>query len=153
MNEKLAKILTYVTGLIGLIGFFFFIRIVMAGDDPIKEDVALQNSILSPFITFSIAALVAAAGISVIYSLLNLFKDTVALKRTLMGIGVLAALLIVSYAISSGDAVTDQLGKVLEGGEAGSGSKWISALINFSFILGAIGLVFFLMDFVKGLVK
>lgn len=153
MNEKLSKLLTYITGLIGLIGFIFFIRIVMAGDDAITEDAALQNSILSPFITFSIIALIATAGIAVVYSLLNLFKDTAVLKRTLLGIGVLVVLLVVSYALASGDAVTDQLGKVLEGGEAGNGSKWISALINYSFILGAIGLVFFLMDFVKGLVK
>ena len=153
MNEKLAKILTYVTGLIGLIGFIFFIRIVMAGDEAITDDVDLQNSILSPFITFSIIALVASAGIAVIYSLLNLFKDPAVLKRTLLGVAVLAVLFVVSYALASGDAVTDQLGKILEGGEAGSGSKMISALINFSFILGAVGLVFFLYDFVKGLVK
>lgn len=153
MNEKLAKILTYVTGLIGLIGFIFFIRIVMAGDEAITDDVDLQNSILSPFITFSIIALVASAGIAVIYSLLNLFKDPAVLKRTLLGVAVLAVLFVVSYALASGDAVTDQLGKILEGGEAGSGSKMISALINFSFILGAVGLGFFLFDFVKGLVK
>ena len=153
MNEKLAKILTYVTGLIGLIGFIFFIRIVMAGDEAITDDVDLQNSILSPFITFSIIALVASAGIAVIYSLLNLFKDPAVLKRTLLGVAVLAVLFVVSYALASGDAVTDQLGKILEGGEAGSGSKMISALINFSFILGAVGLGFFLIDFVKGLVK
>lgn len=153
MNEKLAKLLTYITGLIGLIGFIFFIRIVMAGDEAITDDAALQNSILSPFITFSIIALIATGGIAVVYSLLNLFKDPAVLKRTLMGVAILAALLVVSYVLASGDAVTDQLGKVLEGGEEGSGSKWISALINFSFILGAIGLVFFLMDFVKGLVK
>ena len=153
MNEKLAKILTYVTGIIGLIGFIFFIRIVMAGDDAIVEDEALQNGILSPFITFSIITLAVTAGIAVIYSLLNLFKDPAVLKRTLLGVAVLAVLFVAGYAVASDGAVTDQLGKVLEGGEAGSGSKMISALINFSFILGAIGLGFFLFDFVKGLVK
>ena len=122
MNEKLAKILTYVTGIIGLIGFVFFIRIVMAGDDAIVEDEALQNGILSPFITFSIIALIATAGIAIIYSLLNLFKHPDVLKRTLLGVVALAVLFVVAYVIADNGAVTDQLGKVLEGGEAGSGS-------------------------------
>ena len=107
----------------------------------------------APFITFSIITLVATAGIAVIYSMLNLFKHPDVLKRTLMGVGVLAVLLVLSYVFASGDAVTDQMGKILPDGEAGSVSKWVSTLINYSFILGAIGLVFFLVDFVRGLVK
>ncbi|MBI9040099.1 hypothetical protein [Lutibacter sp.] len=153
MNTKISKILTYATGLIGLIGFFFFIRIVVEGDTNIENDVNLQNSILSPFITFSIITLSATALIAVGYSLINLFKHPDVLKRSLIGVGILLVLLIVSYSFASGDAVTDQLGKVLPDGEAGSVSKWVSTLINYSFILGAIGLVFFLLDFVKGLVK
>ena len=62
-------------------------------------------------------------------------------------------LLIVSYALASDGAVTDGIGKILPEGEAGSVSKWVSTLINYSFILGAIGLVFVAIDFVKGLVK
>jgi len=153
MNKKLSRILTLITGLIGLIGFFFFVRIVVEGDTNIENDASLQNSILSPFITFSIITLVATAGIAVIYSMLNLFKHPDVLKRTLMGVGVLAALLVLAYVFASGDAVTDQMGKILPDGEAGSVSKWVSTLINYSFILGAIGLVFFLVDFVRGLVK
>jgi hypothetical protein len=153
MNTKISKILTYATGLIGVIGFFFFIRIVVEGDTNIENDVNLQNSILSPFITFSLITLGATAAIAVIYSLINLFKHPEVLKRSLIGVGILLVLLVLSYSFASGEAVTDQLGKVLEDGEAGSVSRWVSTLINYSFILGAIGLVFFLYDFVKGLVK
>ncbi|SFS46808.1 hypothetical protein [Lutibacter maritimus] len=153
MNTKISKILTYATGLIGVIGFFFFIRIVVEGDTNIENDVNLQNSILSPFITFSLITLGATAAIAVIYSLINLFKHPEVLKRSLIGVGILLVLLVLSYSFASGEAVTDQLGKVLENGEAGSVSRWVSTLINYSFILGAIGLVFFLYDFVKGLVK
>mgnify|MGYP000385879661 CR=1 FL=1 len=153
MNEKLSKILTIVVGLIGFIGFYFFMRIVVEGDAAITEDAGLQNSILSPFITFSIIALVASTVIAVVFSMLNLFKHPDVLKRTLIGVGVLAVLLVLAYSFASGEAVTDQMGKVLEDGEAGSVSKWVSALINYSFILGTIGLGFFLFDFVKGLIK
>ena len=153
MDDKKSKILTYVTGLIGLIGFYFFIRIVMEGDDAIKEDGGLQASILSPFISFSIFLLIATAAISVIFSMMNMTKHPEVLKRTLMGVAVMAVLLGVAYVFASDEAVTDAMGKVLKDGEAGTVSKWVSTLINYSFILGAIGLGFFSFDFVKSLVK
>jgi hypothetical protein len=153
MNTKTSKILTFVTGFIGLVGFYFFVRIVMEGDDAIKEDGALQASILSPFISFSIFLLIATALISVIFSLLNLTKHPEVLKRTLLGVGVMAVLLVLAYVFASDEATTDAMGKVILDGEAGSVSKWVSTLINYSFILGTIGLGFFLFDFVKSLVK
>jgi hypothetical protein len=153
MDDKKSKILTYVTGLIGIIGFYFFVRIVMEGDDAIETSVDLQASILSPFISFSIFLLIATAALSVIFSLLNLTKHPDVLKTALIGIAAMGVLLAIAYFFASDGAVTDTMGKVIEGGEAGSVSNWVSALINYSFILGAIGLVFFLFDFVKSLVK
>ncbi|MHB1105882.1 MAG: hypothetical protein ACYCZ2_05920 [Lutibacter sp.] len=153
MNTKTSKILTFVTGFIGLVGFYFFVRIVMEGDDAIKEDGALQASILSPFISFSIFLLIATALISIIFSLLNLTKHPEVLKRTLLGVGAMALLLVLAYVFATDEATTDAMGKVILDGEAGSVSKWVSTLINYSFILGAIGLGFFLFDFVKSLVK
>ncbi len=153
MNTKTSKILTFVTGFIGLVGFYFFIRIVMEGDDAIKEDGALQASILSPFISFSIFLLIAAVLLSVFFSLLNLTKHPEVLKRTLLGVGAMGLLLVLAYVFASDEAVTDAMGKVLPDGEAGSVSQWVSTLINYSFILGAIGLGFFLFDFVRSLVK
>ncbi|HEY9169646.1 MAG TPA: hypothetical protein VIN72_09175 [Lutibacter sp.] len=153
MNTKTSKILTFVTGFIGLVGFYFFVRIVMEGDDAIKEDGALQASILSPFISFSIFLLIASAAIAVIFSMLNLTKHPEVLKRTLLGVGVMAILLVLAYVFATDEAVTDGMGKILPDGEAGSVSHWVSTLINYSFILGTIGLGFFLFDFVKSLVK
>lgn len=153
MDQKKSKILTFVTGFIGLIGFYFFVRIVMEGDTAIMEDGDLQNSVLSPFITYSIFLLIATSAIAVVFSLLNLTKHPEVLKRTLLGVGVMVLLLVLAYVFAGDEAVTDAMGKVLPDGEAGSVSKWVSALINYSFILGAIGLGFFLFDFVKSLVK
>jgi magnesium-transporting ATPase (P-type) len=153
MNKKLSKILTIITGIIGLIGFYYFIRIVMAGDDVIKTDVALQNSILSPFINYSVFLLVIVTAISVIFSVINLVKNPEILKRTLIGVTVLAVLLVVAYSVSSDAAVTDSMGKIMKNGEAGAVSKWVSTLITFSLYLGFIGLVMFLFDFAKSLVK
>lgn len=153
MSEKFSKILTIIAGVIGLIGFYFFVRIVMEGDDVIKTDAGLQNSILSPFINYSIILLVIVAAISVVFSLINLVKNPEILKRTLIGVAVLAVLLVIAYSVSSDAAVTDSVGKIMKDGEAGTVSKWVSTLINFSFYLGIIGLAMFLVDFMKSLVK
>lgn len=153
MNTKTSKILTFVTGFIALVGFYFFIRIVMEGDTAIMEDGDLQSSILSPFISFSIFLLIATAAIAVIFSLLNLTKHPEVLKRTLLGVGAMGLLLVLAYVFATDEATTDAMGKIILDGEAGSVSKWVSTLINYSFILGAIGLGFFLFDFVKSLVK
>ena len=153
MSKKISGILTAVTAIIGFIGFYFFIRIVMVGDDSLETDASLQASIVSPFISFANFILIATAAIAVVFSVLNLIKHPDVLKRSLMAVTILGVLLIISYALASDGAVTDGIGKVLPEGEAGSVSKWVSTLINYSFILGAIGLVFVAIDFVKGLVK
>jgi len=153
MNNKLSGILTIVAGLIGFIAFYFFIRIVMEGDDPIVESAALQGSIVSPFISFAMIITVVTTAIAVLFSIVGLIQNPEGLKRSLLGVVVMLAFLGVAYAMASDAAVTDGIGKILEDGEAGSVSKWVGTLINYSYILGAIGLLLVGVDFVKGLVK
>ena len=153
MNKKFSKILTLVAGLIGLIAFYFFIRIVMVGDDIIETDADVQASIVSPFINFAKFVLIATGVIAVVFSILNLVKHPQVLKRTLLGVAALVVILVIAYSVSSDEAVLDVSGRVLEDGEAGSVSKWVSTGINFSAILGVIGLGFFVVDFVRSLAK
>lgn len=152
MNDKISKILTLVAGLIGLIGFYFFIRIVMIGDDVLETDATLQNSVLSPFIYFAQILLIITIIISVVFSAINLVKHPQVLKRTLIGVGALLVILVLAYSFADDGAVMS-MGKVLPDGEAGSVSKWVSTGINYSTILGIIGFGAFLADFVKSLVK
>ena len=153
MDSKKSKILTIVTAIIGLIGVFFLLRVIMVGDDEIETSLSAQSSIVDPFITFSYVLLGITALITVVLSLVNLVKHPQALKKTLMGLVVLAVLLAISYFTASGEAVTDAVGKVLKDGAAGATSKWVSALINFTGILGVIGLLSIGAGFVKSLVK
>tara|TARA_R110001583_G_scaffold71272_1_gene201064 strand:- start:5114 stop:5575 length:462 start_codon:yes stop_codon:yes gene_type:complete len=153
MNQKLSKILTLVAGFIGLVAFYFFVRIVMIGDETIETDADVQASIVSPFITFAKLILIATTVIAVVFSIVNLVKHPQVLKRTLIGLGILGVFIVISYVLASDAAVTDPFGRVLKDGEAGSVSKWVSTGINFSAILGVIGLGFFVVDFVKGLAK
>lgn len=153
MSKKLSGILTIIAGIIGFIAFYFFIRIVMVGDDTLETDAAAQASIISPFIQFANFVLIATAIIAVVFSIVNLIKHPDVLKRSLLGVGILAVLLVISYSFASDAAVTDSVGKILKDGEAGSISKWVSTGINFSAILGVIGLGFFVVDFGRSLVK
>jgi len=155
MNKKLSKILTIVVGLIGLIGFVFFARIIIAGDETIKlmlADATISDSHVGPFISFAVILLVVTAVIAVVFSALNMIKHPDVLKRTLMGVGVLLVLLVVAYSLADDGAVMS-MGKILEDGEAGSVSKWVSTGINFSAILGVIGFGAFFFDFIKSVVK
>ena len=125
----------------------------MEGDDAVKESLELQNSLVSPFVSFAKVILIITTIIAVVFSLWNLIKHPKLLKKTLASVGILAVLLIFAYAISSDAAVTNMSGNIIKDGEAGSTSKWVSTGIWYSMVLGGIGLGFFLWDFVKSLVS
>jgi len=153
MNSKILKILPIVTGVISLIAVFFLVRIIMEGDDVVRESLELQNSIVSPYITFAKVILIITAVIAVGFSLLNLIKRPKLLKKALISVGALAALLVVAYVTADDGATLSASGNVLEDGAAGSTSKWVSTGITYSFILGTLALIGILWDFVKSLVS
>ncbi|SDX70944.1 hypothetical protein SAMN05444411_108100 [Lutibacter oricola] len=156
MSKKFSKILTLVAGLIGLIGFYFFIRIMMEGDEAIEAmlaDDTIKDSIVSPFITFAKFTLIATALLAVVFSIVNMIKNPQGLKTTLIGVAAFGVILAIAYMTASDAAVLDVSGRVLENGEAGSVSKWVSTGINFSALLGGVGLLFFLIDFGRSFVK
>jgi glucan phosphoethanolaminetransferase (alkaline phosphatase superfamily) len=152
MNSKVSKILSLVAGLIGLIAIYFLVRIIMEGDDAVKESLDLQNSLVSPFVTFAKVILIITTVLALVFSLWNLIRHPKLLKKTLISLAVLGLLLLVAYVMASDAAVTNVSGNVIKDGEAGPVSKWVSTGIWYSMILGGIGLIFFLWDFVKSLV-
>jgi glucan phosphoethanolaminetransferase (alkaline phosphatase superfamily) len=153
MNSKLSKILSIVSGVIGIIAVYFLIRIIMAGDDAVKESLELQNSLVSPFVTFAKVILIVTAVVAVLFSVWNLIKHPKLLKKTLLSIGVLAVLLAIAYMMADDGETLNTSGLVLKDGEAGSTSKWVSTGIWYSLILGGAGLVGVLWDFVKSIVS
>lgn len=153
MNDKLSKILSVVTGLIGLVAVFFLIRIIMEGDDVVKESVDIQNSLVSPYITFAVWVLAITAGLAIVFSIWNLIKHPQLLKRTLISLALFGVLLAVSYMLASDAAVTNVSGNVLEDGEAGPVSKWVSTGIWYTMILGSIAILGIVAGFVKSIVS
>ncbi len=153
MNSKISKILSIVTGLISLIAIFFLVRIIMEGDDVVKESLEVQNSLVSPYITFAKVVLIITTVVAVGFSLLNLIKHPKALKKALISVAALGVLLAIAYVMADDSATYNASGNILKDGAAGSTSKWVSTGITFSFILGTFALLGVLMDFVKSLVS
>lgn len=153
MNDKLSKILSIVTGIIGFIAIYFLIRIIMEGDDPVKESADLQNSLVDPYINFAKVIFYITTIVALVFSLLNLVKYPKLLKKTLVSLAALGVLLAISYAIADDGATLNPSGIILEYGEVGAISKWVSTGIWFSLILGGVGLLIIFSGFVKSLVS
>ncbi|PCH77647.1 MAG: hypothetical protein COB98_02715 [Flavobacteriaceae bacterium] len=153
MNKRTSGIITAIAGVIALIGFYFFVRILMEGDETIETDAAVQAAIVDPFISFSLWTLGLIALVTVVMSLVSLVLNPTALKKALIAIVAMGIIFFISYSMANGDAVLDTFGTELEGGAAGSISKLSGTGIWFSIILGAIGLLGFAVDTVKSLIK
>ena len=154
MKNNLSKILNIFIALVAAIGAILFIRIFLVDEELIKTDADIQQSVISPIITFSTALLYLAIGVTVFLSLFSLVKNPDSLKKTALGIAVLGVLLMLAYFTGDSLEVTDPQGKVLLGGEAGSTTnQWASTGIWYSMFLGLIAGAFFVFDLVKGLIK
>lgn len=149
------KILSIVITVVAIIGIILFIRVGITDAEAIENDVELQNSLVSPLISFSTWLFYAGVAITILLSLWSLIRNPENLKKTLGGLGVLAVLLFIAYFLSDSDVVYDANGlKVLDGGEEGSATnKWVGTGIWYSTILIVIAGLFFIWDLLKGLIK
>lgn len=152
---KSNKILNILIAAVAIIGGFLFIRIFMEDAQEIVDNVDnLQNTVVSPLISYSYWLFIATVVITIGLSLWSLIRNPENLKKTLGGLGVLAVLLAVAYFLSDSDAVYNTAGIIEYGGEEGSAiNHWVGTGIWYSIILGAIASLFFVWDLLKGLVK
>jgi len=100
MIQKIIKIVALVFGLIAI---FFLVRIMMIGDDAIEADVANQ-SVLTGFTMLAYIVLAIATISAVLFSLINLVSNPDKLKKALLSFGIFAAVLVVAFFLSSGEA-------------------------------------------------
>ncbi|MDG2357443.1 MAG: hypothetical protein P8L21_04090 [Polaribacter sp.] len=153
-DNKISKIITYVITALSLIGIILLVRVLMAGEEAVENNVDVANKVVSPLVYFSQYLLYFAIGITLVLSLGGLFKNPESLKKTLLGLGVLGLLFVVAYSLSDSNIVLDNADIVLPGGEEGSSiNRLVGTGIWYSVILGLIGLGFFVYDLVKGLIK
>lgn len=107
------------------------------------------DGVVDIFSNFTIFILVIVVLLILVYSIIHLIKNPAALKKTLFTFVVLGVIFLIVYMLSDGSAVDTKALKIAEG----SSSKFISAGINFSFVLGAIAFIGFIFDTVRTLIK
>jgi uncharacterized membrane protein len=152
MNQKLTNILKGLVGFIAVVAAYFFVMIISTGDDVIVEGGG-SLGIVGPMVSFSIGLFLVVLGLTLLFSIVGLFKKPEALKKTLLGLVVLGIFLAVAYSLAADGAVTDVTGEVLPGGEAGSNSKWVSTGIWYTVLLGATAFGTILMGGIKSIIK
>ncbi|SDG61797.1 hypothetical protein [Winogradskyella thalassocola] len=104
------KILKIVAAIISVLGIIFLGRIIAKGDDEIKAAaLAGDTAIVDPMAITAYIILGLVLLFVVVFVLKNLFTNTAGLKNTLIGVGAFAAVLIISYVLSGGDAMQYKL--------------------------------------------
>jgi len=141
MNKRLSKILTIVSFVLAIIGLGLYYFSTDSGD-----------SAMGNYVGYAMLLLIITAGLAIVFSLLNLFKNPGMLKKALVSLGVLTVVLVIAYLLADGDAVYNASNEVFPGSE-GSVSKWVGTFINYSIILLFVGAVLFLYDMIKNLIK
>lgn len=128
---------TKIAALIIAILSFVFLALLMANSSD-------NDSWISALIYLSYVILLACVAIVLIYVFKNLFSNKETLKRTLITLGLLAGVLLLSFILADGSDVYNIKKELLV---SGSASKWVSTGLNMTYILGlvSIGSLFFFM--------
>lgn len=106
----LHKILRIVAAILSFLGVIFLGRIIAKGDDEIKAAaLAGDTAIVDPIAITAYIVLGLVILFVVVFVIKNTLTNTKGLKNTLIGIGAFAAVLIISYVVSSGDAMQYKL--------------------------------------------
>lgn len=134
------KIFKYFAIVVGVIAFYFAMRVFVAGDDEISGSASLQSTVVSPFIYVGYILFFLTIGIVVFFSIKNLATSGNA-KKTFINMGVIAVIVLISYLFTSGEARTLKDGEII----TENVDHWISAGFVILYILVVISIVAMLM--------
>lgn len=133
MEPKFAKIAKGISALLIAVGAILTIIMMMKGDEAVKESPDSTNGLLN----ISYLSLIAGILVTVISAVTGIMKNPEALKKSLIGIGFVGGILLISYFISSGaDYVQYQSFNVDE-----ATSKWVSTGLNMFYITGFLAIL------------
>src|SRR5690554_276705 len=137
-NYIIAKIYRIVAAVLGLIGVVFLIMIL-------TDNTGIISSYLSvAYITLGVAIL-----FTLLFSVTQLFKNPQALKKTLISLGLFLAIVLVSFFISTGEAVEKAGIEVI----SEYGSKWVGAGLYTFYILALVAIGLMIYSGVKKLIN
>jgi hypothetical protein len=135
--DKLSRLLAIALGGIGLV---FTLLIFFGGDEALEDNVGAS-------IWVSIGMFFLAIALAVFSAVRGMIINPASLKTSAIGFGGLAAILIISYAMSSG-ADYESYKNISE-----SGSRWVSTGLNATYIMSLLSVVAVLFSSVSRLRK
>lgn len=143
--NKISKIFIAV---IAVISVFFLARIFFAGDDAIKDDIALQNSLVGPFIVVSIVILVIALALALIFSIKNIASDGAKLKKTAISVVAFFVVILIGFGLAKDYYIN------VKGVEVQTeGAKMVGAGLYALYFIGTAAIVSMLLGGVKKMIK
>ncbi len=132
--------------LIGVIGAILFLRVFYTGDDAIENGASdLQDSVLAPLMYLAYFILILGIVATVLFSVKALFSGNV--MKTLISLGALVVVFIISYALANGVETPMRDGEML----SASGSRWVGTGLNAFYILAVLAVGAMLVSSVKKL--
>ncbi len=100
MNKKLGTILGAIVLVLMAVGFYYWIQIVINGDDAIKTDMSLQDTIIGPAISYTNYLLYGIIILIGAFTIMNLGTN----PKQLVGAGIGIVGILVIYFIASGQS-------------------------------------------------
>ena len=143
------NIIKIISGILGVLGTIFLLRIMTTGDDQIKMDASMGDfSIVTPLIMLAIIILTIAVLVTVIFSFRGLASDINKVKKSILTTGILIIVIGISYGISDGIETPLKDGEML----SASGSRWVGTGIRVFYILTVVAFVSMIFSSVKKLI-
>ena len=143
------NIIKIISGILGILGTIFLLRIMSTGDDQIKMDASMGDfSIVTPLIMLAIIILSIAVLVTVIFSFRGLASDINKVKKSILTTGILIIVIGISYGISDGIETPLKDGEML----SASGSRWVGTGIRVFYILTVVAFVSMIFSSVKKLI-
>ena len=144
------NIIKIISGILGVLGAIFLLRIMSTGDDQIKMDASLGDfSIVTPLIMLAIFILSIAVLVTIIFSLISLAANKNKLKKSLLMLGIFILVIAISYGISDGVETPLKDGEIL----SANGSRWVGTGIRVFYILTVVAFVSMIFSSVKKLIS
>lgn len=141
----LHKIFRIIAAILALIGIIFMALILIKGDDVVRATgEGLDGYMYVAYITLAITL-----AITVLFSITQLFTHKEALKKTLLSVGLLIVIIVVSYVLASGEAVSKAGEEIV----SASGSRWVDTGLRVFYILAFIAIGSMIYSGIRKLIK
>jgi hypothetical protein len=130
MEPKISKLAKIVSAVVIALGAILTLLLMIKGDDAIKENPDSTNALLN----LSYFALFSGVGIALFSAVFGMLKNPGALKKTLMGVGFIIVIYLISYLIADGSDWANY--KDVTQSEV----KLVSTGLNMFYIIGVIAI-------------